>query len=159
MKPFEHDYAQILKSYQTHRNELQIVALAAMERNARKEREMAEIARNAAEEERKRAEKERVAAENERKEAAAERQRAEQARTDIREEIKRQEAHRKEASRAREEVREETKNQEVHRTVVQGQLKGKIRALARCNPTTDTSISFGRPGIRFDDAVVGYPRL
>ncbi|PKX99616.1 uncharacterized protein P174DRAFT_427771 [Aspergillus novofumigatus IBT 16806] len=117
VKPFEHDYAQILKSYQTHRNELQIVALAAMERNARKERELAEIARIAAEEER-------VAAENERKEAAAERQRAEQARTDIREEIKRQEAHRKEASRAREEVREETKNQEVHRTVVQGQLKG-----------------------------------
>ncbi|KAF4210709.1 hypothetical protein CNMCM8980_000629 [Aspergillus fumigatiaffinis] len=124
VKPFEHDYAQILKSYQTHRNELQIVALAAMERNARKERELAEIARTAAEEERKRAEEERVAAENERKEATAERQRAEQARTDIREEIKRQEAHRKEASRAREEVREETKNQEVHRTVVQGQLKG-----------------------------------
>ncbi|KAH1982336.1 hypothetical protein KXW88_004630 [Aspergillus fumigatus] len=117
VKPFEHDYAQILKRYQIHRNELQIVALAAMERNARKERELAEIARDAAE-------KERVAAENERQEAAAERQRAEQAREDLREEIKRQEAHRKEASRARKEVREETKNQEVHRMVVQGQLKG-----------------------------------
>lgn len=133
VKPFEHDYAQILKRYQIHRNELQIVALAAMERNARKERELAEIARDAAE-------KERVAAENERKEAAAERQRAEQAREDLREEIKRQEAHRKEASRARKEVREETKNQEVHRMVVQGQLKGKIRTLVRGNPTADTSI-------------------
>ncbi|KAL4884628.1 hypothetical protein BJY04DRAFT_215092 [Aspergillus karnatakaensis] len=152
VKPFEHDYSQILRNYQNHRSELQAVAIAAMEKNARQERQLAEAARSAATEERKQAQEERqhalrerqaaeeerrkageerAAAAAERKDSLAERQRAEAAREDLRKEIEDQGQERNEAlveritaQKSRDGVVQEAKTQQAHRTVVESQLQG-----------------------------------
>ncbi|KAL3458449.1 hypothetical protein BJX64DRAFT_279867 [Aspergillus heterothallicus] len=108
VKPFEHDYAQILKSYQGHKNELQFVALAAMERNARLERQLAETARDAEYEDRKRAQEEREHAQRERR--AAER--------------KKSATERVAAQKSRVGALQEIETQTIHRKVVENQLQG-----------------------------------